>query len=326
MSMQILNRSGNPPSDGWYEIEAPGTYPAGVDANEKPRRQQLDEVAFTSIVNRFHQEREAAGDHFAGMLVDKDHLSHDLTETTEAMAWVKDLAIRNGRLCAKLDPTDDGEAAIRNKRYKFFSTEYDPEDLEDLGGGVVRPTRLAGLAFTNRPNNRGGVRPISNRAPGAPTTTKPIPMKSIAESLGLSADADEAAILAAIATLKSKAADAETKNKENEADAVLNRFGSRVPDGAKPGWRSQLITNRKATEELMEATFPEKAEDKSKELDRIHNRGGNSPAPVTDGDSDQAKAASAKKAAAIRNRASEIQSRERIPFNQAFNRAQSELS
>jgi hypothetical protein len=320
MSAPILNRKGELPSDGWYQIEVAGEWPAG-----EGRRQIIDEKAMTSIVNRFTAEKAAAGDNWMGLLVDKDHLSHDLENPTDAMAWLQSVEIRNGELWGQLDLSDEGEAAVKGKRYKRFSTEYDPEDLEVVDAGRVRPLRLAGLAFTNRPNNRGG-KPISNRSeqPGGQkhNDNKPT-MKSIAEKLGLPADADEAAILDAITKLQSEAKTAKDKAAEVEADAVLNRFGPRVPEAAKAGWRAQLITNRADTEKLMEDTLP--AAD-TKQPERIHNRE-NAKTPPAVGAKDKADEQQQEtEARAIRNRATELQkaSNGRRGWKECWDQAESE--
>lgn len=292
MKPLILNRNRKTlPSDGWYQIEVAGEHPAG-----EGRVQVIDDEAMNSIVNRFADEKAQAGESFAGLLVDRDHLSHDLENETAAMAWVKDLAVRDGQLHAQLDLTTAGEAAVTGKVYKFFSTEYAPEDIEDLGDGRVRPLRLSGLAFTNRPNNKGG-KPISNREDtpigagnpngGQTQTTNEIhnykSMKAIAEKLGLPADADEAAILKAISDLTAKVDGLEKSTKESAADVVMNRLGSRIPEAARPHWREQLIANRESTEKLIEASFPAAAPTAAPE--RIHNRHAKTPAPAesTDG-------------------------------------------
>jgi hypothetical protein len=289
MNARILNRnSAEPPADGWFQIEVAGEWPAGRSADGRERRQVIDAEALEAICNRFASEREAAGENWAGMLVDLDHLSHDQARSTEAWGWLQEVAVRNGQLWGKLDLSDLGEAAIRNKRVKWFSTEYEPGDLEDLGGGRVRPRRLAGLAFTNRPNNRGG-RPISNRAecaeqqdpnrpgqqPGGQTETKATTMNNIADKLGLPADADEAAIIAAIEALQQKSA-------EMEADAVMNRYQDRVPADKREQVRKDLIANREGTERML-ALMP--APQKEADPERIHNRAGGAkePAPVGDG-------------------------------------------
>jgi len=327
----ILNRDGSLPKDHWYQIECNGIFSAGTFADGRPRKQLIDEKALTSIVNRFNAERAAAGDAWSGMLVDADHLSHDLKNPTEALAWVQELAIKNGLLHARVDPTDVGEAAIRNKRYKFFSTEYDPEDLEDLGDGTVRPLRLAGLAFTNRPNNTGA-RPISNRngtTPGGetkPKTETTPTMKSIAEKLGLSAEATEADILQKITDIMSEMETLKAKQAEGEAEGVMNRFGARIPEASRPAWKAALITNRAVTEKLMETSFPEATQKAGEKNATIFNREtSKAPTPVESAQNTANKEAEVK-AAAIRNRAGEISAKEGLPFNQAFNRAAAELA
>lgn len=317
MRAKILNRAGEVPSDGWYQIEVTGTHPAG-----KSRKQVIDQVALETIVNRFKAEKKEAGENFAGMLVDNDHLSHDLENSTEALAWAQDLEIRDGQLHARLDLTDLGEPAIRNKRFKFFSTEYDPEDLQDLGNGEVRPLRLSGLAFTNRPNNRGG-KPISNRdgkvPDGEPQETTPT-MQPIALKLGLPADADEAAILKKLADIMSELETLKGKDAETQADAIMNRYGERIPKEKRDEVKKRLIANREDTLAMLDLlpAAGKKAEE------RIFNREtSKQPGAVSDGDGDTA--GDTKKAAAIRNRAHSIARERGIPFNQAFNAAQAEL-
>lgn len=319
MRAKILNRAGEVPSDGWYQIEVTGTHPAG-----KTRKQVIDAVALESIVNRFQADKAEAGENFAGLLVDNDHLSHDLDNSTEALAWAQELEVRDGQLHARLDLTDIGEPAIRNKRFKFFSTEYDPEDCEDLGDGRVRPLRLSGLAFTNRPNNRGG-KPISNRSGGEQSETEiPKHMQPIALKLGLPADADEAAILKKITDVMSELESLKGKEAENEADVIMNRLGKRIPDAVKPLWKTKLIANRKETEELMEASFP--ANPTREAPAKIFNRDtAKQPDAVSDANAGD-KADGTKRAAAIRNRANTIAREQNIPFNRAFGLAQAELS
>lgn len=317
MRAPIHNRQGELPSDHWYQIEVTGEHPAGPG-----RKQVIDDAALTSILNRFQQESAQPG--FAGLLVDNDHLSHDLSQSTAAYAWARELAIRDGQLCARLDLTDIGEPAIRNKRFKFFSTEYDPEDLQDLGNGRVRPLRLAGLAFTNRPNNRGAA-PISNRDTNNTNRTNVSTMQPIAIKLGLDPAASEADILAAIDSLMQKCADADTKEAGLQADAIMNRFGGRIPEDKREDVKKRLIANREDTVAMLEL-LPDPAKVKTAP-ERIFNReGATAPAAVSDGTTDAAGAESAKKAAAIRNRAGEISRTQGIPFNRAFGLAQAELA
>jgi phage I-like protein len=268
MNAQIYNREGKIPGDGWFQIEVSGEFPTGDG-----RTQVVDDTALESIVNRFHADRDAAGDGFAGLLVDPDHLSHDLDNNTEALAWVQDLEIRNSQLHARLDLTDLGDAAVKGKRYKFFSTEYDPDDQEALDGNRVRPLRLSGLAFTNRPRKRGA-KPISNRDDesarlGNQDNNTTNDMKAIAERLGLPADAEESAILTAIDSLLASQMDA-------EAEAIMNRHSERIPEEKRDEVKAELIKNRSAGLEMILGFKPLVKEAQ----ERIHNRGGKSPEPV----------------------------------------------
>ena len=313
MNAKILNRNQSaPPADGWYQIEVSGEHPAGKD-----RVQVIDQKALDSIVNRFKAEAAAAGCDFAGMLVDADHLSHDLDKSTAALAWCKDLDIRNGELYGQLELTDLGEAAVKGKRFKFFSTEYPEDGIEPAGPGKVRPLRIAGLAMTNRPNNRGA-RPMVNRgehrqdaggtlqnkSPADGGATKKTNMKTIAETLGLPAEATEEQILAAIVALQSESQklkdEAAKATAGAKADEIMNRHAKRIPEASRAAWREGLITNREATEKII-AAMPELAEAKKEAPERIFNRAAAStPVPVGTGEVDAGAQADA--VAAIRNR------------------------
>ena len=313
MNAKIHNRAGELPADGWYQIEVTGEHPAG-----EGRTQVIDQAAMESIVNRFQQD--AAAKNFAGMLVDADHLSHDMENSTEALGWAQELSIRNGQLYARLDLTDLGEAAIRNKRYKFTSTEYDPPDIQDLGQGRVRPLRLAGLALTNRPNNRGA-KPLSNRAgacaPNSPIcNTEPNQMKNIAAKLNLPPESDEAAIIAQIEALLAKIKALDAKEASSTADAIINRYGERIPADKRADVKARLIANREHTEAMLEL-LPADAELVAKRSERIFNRHtAGTPDAVADAKDD----ASAKQMAAV----SSIRNREKCNFDTAWQIAKGE--
>jgi hypothetical protein len=83
---------------------------------------------------------------------------------------------RGGKPFGKIHWTNTGKAAVDGGDYRFFSSEYDPQDLQIQNKGQkplrARPIRLAGLTLTNAPNNKGGT-PITNRAkPDAVTPWK----------------------------------------------------------------------------------------------------------------------------------------------------------
>ena len=252
----ILNRAsgGVLPKDGWHQIEVTGEHPA---ITEDGRRlvEVIDNKALDSIVADF--EKEAAKENFAGLLVDPDHHSHDEDKSTEAMGWLMNVEVRDGELWGQHDWSDTGEAAVRGKRFKFFSTEYDEADLEDLGNGRVRPLRLAGLALTNRPNNKGG-KPITNREGKASSDNEPTQkptekqdMNAIAEKLGLPETATEAEVLAKLGEVMAENEKLKGEVNEAEAEVILNTHRKRIPEGSEDEWRKGLIANREQTEALL---------------------------------------------------------------------------
>ena len=328
MNAPISNRAPGP--GHWYQIEVSGTHPAGTNEDGSARVQVIDAQALRSIVDAFNRDRAEAGENWPGILVDRDHLSHDLDNSTEALAWLQEVALRSGQLWGRLDLSDLGTAAIRNKRYKFFSTEYAGQDLEDLGNGRVRPLRLSGLAFTNRPNNRGA-KPISNRGRSGAgrdneTNNNTTKMQKIAEKLGLSAEATEEDILSKIDDLMNQAA-------EYDAEAVMNRHADRIPADKRDEVKAALIANRAdGLEKILGFPTPPPAEKPEAKGDDkpVHNRAeATTPDPVekTERKSDKAdEKAEAKKAAAIANRAGELRAANpNLSRAEAFRRAQAEL-
>ena len=161
MNKPILNRNFQHPADGWYHIEAIGEHPnaeAGVV-------QVIDAAAVESIVNRFNAAAAAGKlSHGHEMLIDHEHFKHDSDKETRAFGWLTRLENRADGIYGQIRWTATGKPAVDGGDYRFFSTEYAPADLEEVGGvkNRVRPLALDGLTLTNEPNNKGQ-RPITNR-------------------------------------------------------------------------------------------------------------------------------------------------------------------
>lgn len=304
MTTPIFNRNqSTPPADGWHQIET-----LGESATNDGRVQVVDDVAVQRMVAEFNA-RAAADPEFPGLLVDADHLSHDMDQRTEAFGWLKAMRVgENGVPEGRIDWSDLGLLAITNKRYKFFSTEYDPQDQEKLVDGRIRPLRLSGLALTNRPRRKGG-KPISNRQenspdpagkPGTNATNKK--MKTIAEKLGLPAEATEEQILGVIGDMQSELDKLRNKAQEAEAEEILNRHAKRIPAGQRENWKKQLIANRADTEALL-AGLPEAQAATATAPATIHNR---STARTPESSAVSGEKQEEAKARAIRNRAEEL--------------------
>jgi phage I-like protein len=255
MNTKILNRATIAPrSRSWQQIEVVGEHPARL--GDRAVVQVIDADAIEAMAADIQQR--ANDPYFDGILVDADHLSLDPAHKTEAYAWLMNAEVREGQLWGELEWTGIGAKAVSTGDYKYFSTEYDAGDLEDLGSGKVRPSRLAGLALTNRPNNKGGRRITNRKAGDAEQNPKEEPnaMKSIAEKLGLPAEATEDDILAAIGTLMERADEAASMKADTEAEEILNRHASRIPEGQREQWKGELLKNREGVEKLL-STLPE---------------------------------------------------------------------
>ena len=245
MKPTILNREFQHPADGWYQIEPKGEHPnrpAGIV-------QVIDDEAATAIVNRFNADA-AAGTlrHGHEMLIDHEHFASDADKESRAYGWLAELQNREDGIYGRVRWTTTGKAAVDGGDYRFWSTEYDPSDLVPVKnrtnaanaskGTYVRPTRLDGLSLTNM-NNNLGQRPITNRGQsndlrrGADASAagkqekqnQRTMMKSVATKLGLSAEASEEAVLAAVTSVMNRAETAEAslgpaKNRVTELETT----------------------------------------------------------------------------------------------------------
>lgn len=239
------------PGNGWYMIEAAGNH-SGRTVGGDDIVMVIDDEAVRAMVE--------AGVPHDGLIVDKDHLSHDMDKTTEALGWVRELAaLQDGgrlHLAANIEWTPIGLPLIRGKVYKHYSTEYDLGDCaDDLGGNNYRPTKLTGLALTNRPNNATGQRAITNRCGGQPKThnntdkTMPI-IDDIKTRLGLALEATDEDVLSALEAVLNSADSAA----EAEAETLLNSEGLEgLSEEEKEMLKEELITNRERGLKVIEA-------------------------------------------------------------------------
>lgn len=238
------------PGDGWYIIEAAGEYPKTVEIGE-------ERVSFVQELTAETLEKIAeAGVPEEGLLIDRDHLSMEEDQPTEAMGWVRELAICEGNLAARIEWTSIGRKLIEGKVYKHFSTVYPLEEGE-ARSGRVKPERLVELALTNRPNNGEGQPPITNRENTLPTganapadeqrtqkETKMTYPNELLALLGLAEGATDEEVIATVQSLK-QGADAAA---EAEADAVVNSTeaeeGAQLNDEEKKECKKEVLANR----------------------------------------------------------------------------------
>lgn len=211
----ILNRDFSHPTDGWYQIE-----PKGEHANRAAGLVQIiDDEAADSIVSRFNQDAGAGKlRHGSELLIDHEHFSDQLDKETRAYGWLQELQRREDGIYGRIRWSKTGKEAVDGGDYRFFSTEYAPEDLKLLNSSTqdsqprrVRPLRLDGLTLTNMNNNRGQ-KPITNRG-HSPNTT----MNAVAIKLGLPADASEETVLAEITRVLNRVAELAPYEEQNKS-------------------------------------------------------------------------------------------------------------
>lgn len=337
MNKPILNREAKLPDDGWYEIETPGEHFNATSGLV----QQLDGDAFAAIANRFQQVAAQPG--FAGLLIDRDHFSLDTDKTSEAFGWLMEVRNRDGRLEGRVDWSDEGERAVKGRRFKFFSSVYDPEKCTKLGTRrignrdypLVRPLELDRLALTNDPNNKGG-KPISNRDgnPAGAAENQPVPtMKKVMKLLGLAEDASEDSAVAAVQLIQNRVSQAEgqvttltterTTLLSSQVESDLEKYKNRFKPQNRETVKAQLVKNRAATIELLEAT--EAPAELTAEQKRITNRGAAKTPEQIAADANAEKAE--QHAARISNRARSIRgANPKVSLSDAYATAEQEIN
>jgi hypothetical protein len=83
-----------------------------------------------------------------------------------AMAWVAELDVRGNSLMARFaEWTPEGEKAVSDGKFRYFSIEFAPLELPAEDGVRVIDNVLKGIALTNRPVLKGMEGTFAERAP-----------------------------------------------------------------------------------------------------------------------------------------------------------------
>jgi phage I-like protein len=177
------------------------------------------------------------------MLIDHEHFREQPDKETRAYGWLLQLQDRKDGIYGRIRWSKTGKEAVDGGDYRFFSTEYDSKDLEEVnsapshaeaaapkGEGTarrVRPLRLDGLTLTNMNNNRGQ-KPITNRdlngSAETPQRTERKKMNTVAIKLGLTADASEEIVLAEVTRLLNRVTEMIPHEEENKS--LRDRLGA----------------------------------------------------------------------------------------------------
>lgn len=210
------------------------------------------------------------------ILVDFEHNSEaGGTSDTSAAAWVTNLRVDGERgLVGDFKLTDVGAEAISNRRLRFLSVAW------LVNKETREPMVIRSIALTNKPNIP--VAPVLNRAEAGGNNvedkTKGPTMDKVKEALGLSADATEDQILAAVQeALKAKdevaelKANAEKAKVEAEAEEFAEKNKAKCD---KAVLKAQYIANKEVAVALV-AAIPEA---KPTVAQKILNKGSSAPA------------------------------------------------
>jgi hypothetical protein len=221
----ITNRQSGTDLPEWIQLAPKGEFP--ITLGNKHYIQVIDAEAVALLANSLAQCGPS------GALLDYDHFSHDSNHPSEAAGWIKELQARGDGLWGRVEFTDKGADAVRNRRYIFVSPTWNFGDCQAINAKNIRPTRLRNAALTNAPNLIG-IRPIVNRLPAdaaqGPAGTDPakpqqgVPMDykvKLIAMLGLAADATDEQIATALAA-KTAAPPPEKAAANSESGATLD--------------------------------------------------------------------------------------------------------
>jgi phage I-like protein len=270
-----------PPADGWIHISPFGRYPVTL-VDGTPSEIVIDPASVAAQVSAFDAEAAAAGSDWGGLLVDFDHFSLEEHRSTEAAGWAEALAARADGLWARIRWTDAGLSAITGGRFRYSSPVHLPSQCDRIASSL-RPRRLHRLALTNDPRMLRGdsrMRPISSRSSATPTPTPTNPHTEgpamdykvlLLQILGLPAEADDAAIQAAIdasakadtdaaaeaEAMKSRLATAEAALSANRADVTIAQFEREgMAIASRDDIRKALIADHDGTLRAIRALRP----------------------------------------------------------------------
>jgi hypothetical protein len=243
----------------FHTVPAPGRYPSTIilpDGEESHGLLVIDDLAVAQIQARFQEESQKPA--FAGLLVDREHLSELPAGDSTAAAWVKTMARRPDGLWTGWELTDLGEQLIPTKRFKFRSPVF---DLEKVAGtkDEWRPVRLVSVALTNVPHFKQ-LAPSLNRESAAQGGSTMGLIDKLRALFGKpEAQEDElfalvdAALKAGetakteVATAQARVSALEKADLDRQADAFVSEHEAKVSDKAK--LRARFIADPTGTRE-----------------------------------------------------------------------------
>lgn len=257
----------DPPADGWVHAVPFGEFPGWMRHSDGRKERGIlvcNAESFNRVIQDFEQRRTAPG--FEGLLLDRDHLSHKDAGSTEAMGYIKDMAVRgdgadtlNDGLWLRIEFTKPGEEAVRGRVYRRISVASHHKKLDGNRWGF---DSISDAALTNKPNLP--VQAISlNRAPVWEQDTEKAPASANAQELGTGEkNMDYKAMLLALFGLPADASDDAIQAKHAEMTAQAQSRETELA-GAKQELtetKSKLATSENRVKELETGALKVEAE------------------------------------------------------------------
>lgn len=297
ISAPFLNRAGDFDPAGWFHLVPLGTFPVTrkeADGQRRTYLQVIDETAVTKIVAAF-ANRISADPGFR-VMVGFEHFAHDADKSSEAACWINAVEARADGVWAKGEWTDIGEAAVKNRRFRYLSPVWFPRQTEQLGGNRFRPVEVNDAGLTNKPNLGDALQPFWNRenfSGREASTHQPVntTMKDQLISLfKMDAGSTEAQVLGQATAFMNRASEldalkgthatlqsdhAALKNRHTSllATSVASELDANadvIPEGQKDAWKNRLESDFDGTSQLLRGL---KRPEGGKSKTPLHNAG-----------------------------------------------------
>lgn len=246
---------------------------------KKPEQvfQVCDAEAFQNIATEFNEKK--AADPGYRVLIDFEHHSYEQGGgmSSAASGWINKMEARPDGVYAEVEWTDAGEAAIKNRRYRFLSPVWYPHDCDHLGNNRYRPRRIDTVGMTNR-NRMTTIQPLWNRGdePHDPINhniQNTMDIEKLNKELGLPEGTTEQGVFAAIRGLRKRTADltednTAMKNRLDEttktladrtkviAEQTLEPFKNTLTQESQGIWLNRLCEDFEGTKTLLEGIKP----------------------------------------------------------------------
>jgi len=188
-----LSPEGSAPT--WLEL-IPAANQDGMITGRDGRTWLWDAAAQRGVLNEYTRRG-------MDLPLDWEHATHHRAENGEqapAAGWIDTLQLQGGALMGRVQWTPRGREQVQNREYRFISPVF------EYATDSTRIVRMISVGLTNRPNLP--LRALNRETSPSPEQEKRMPrsaeLAAGITALGLTPDADDAAIAAAINTLKTE--------------------------------------------------------------------------------------------------------------------------